>query len=482
MKKIRFISLFLCIAMLAMVLVGCAKSETNEDATVNTADTSDGMFDKNGYLKDDLPDDLDFENELLRVFTWKDQLKADWGIRAQSSNVVEKALYEREIGVCERLNVELEIIDQPGAWADHYTFIQALENDIMAGDNSYHMVSQYTPSAGVGAMKKLYADLNTISYLDLEKPWWPKNLNECTAVGDKVYFASGDITTTAINNICCMYVNMDMYASLGLDSMVNGRSIYEVVQDGDWTIELFKQMIATVSQGADESTRDYGYVMGIDVHCDNFLYSAGYTLIENNGGVMNLSTDLQKPRFIDWFDEIQALICDNSNVTVNNEGLFAKSRSLFTTESVGALMTTLADLPFNFSILPVFKQVKEAEYYSTPTLWVSMYSVPTNSPNMELSGAALEAFASYSYRAVTPEVYYTAFSYRYLPNDDNAKMFDIITDNVVYDAARMFADHINIYHIFRSTANKSKAWASIYTMSHEVWENKITSIVETLNS
>ena len=481
MKKIRIISLLLCIVMLVPLLFSCAKEETEETVTAAPVDATDGRFDANGYLKDDLPDDLDFNGETLNVYTWTDQMKADWGTREISSNVVEKALYEREVSVCERLNIKLNIVDQKGAWADHHTFIQTLENNNLSGDKTFHMVSQYMPSSGVGALKNLYADLNTISYIDLEKPWWPKNLNECTAVGDKVFFASGDITTTAINNICCMYVNMDMYNALELDKMVDERSLYEVVSDGDWTIDLFKKMIATISTDGDANTRDYGFVMGTDVHCDNFFYSGGYSFIENAGGVLALSEDLQKPIFLDWFDEIQALVCDNENVIINNDGLFANGRSLFATESIGALATTLSDLPFEFSILPMIKQIKDAEYYTTPSLWVSMYSVPTNSPNSELSGAALEALASYSYRAVTPEVYYTTFSYRYLPDDDNAKIFDIVTDNVVYDSARMFADHLNIYHIFRTTADKSKGWVSQYKMSANVWKDKITSIYETLN-
>ena len=167
MKKIRIISLLLCIIMLVPLLFSCAKEETEETVTAAPVDTTDGRFDANGYLKDDLPDDLDFNGETLNVYTWTDQLKADWGTREISSNVVEKALYEREVSVCERLNIKLNIVDQKGAWADHHTFIQTLENNNLSGDKTFHMVSQYMPSSGVGALKNLYADLNTISYIEI---------------------------------------------------------------------------------------------------------------------------------------------------------------------------------------------------------------------------------------------------------------------------------------------------------------------------
>ncbi len=488
MKKVKILSVVLCMLMLTSVLGACKskdkeKEENDSLSTSGTPSDDNSMFDANGYLKDSLPDNVSYDGQDFRIYTWKEQETADWGTHEQSSNIIDQALYDREQKVKARFNVNLKFTVEAGGWDDRTKFIQGFENTVLGGgpDDAYHLVCQYTPCAGIAAQKGLYSDLNTVPNLDLEKPWWPKFLNESAAVGDKLYFASGDITINAIKNLHCMYVNLDLYDSMKIAETVEGRSIYEVVEDGDWTLATMKRMIAnTTDTDAGEDTV-YGMAYANQASTDAFFYSAGFTMVHNSMGSFKVHEDLQSNKMNDWFDDIQSLLCTNKSIIMNDTSFYA-GKALFYNDGVSAVLGKMRDVEFQYSILPVFKyDSDQKEYYTTPNFWVSMFGVPISTPNAEMSGMIMEGLASESYRSVTDQVYYEAFQHRYLPDSTNGKMFDIITDNVVYDSARMFADWIGMYASFRTgVTDRSTSWTSIYRGGVTSWNTKIGELEEAL--
>lgn len=487
MKKLKFtVSVLLVAVMICFSLVACKKSTTEEVSGTVAATTApegnDGRYDANGYLKDDLPDDVSCNGAQFRIYSWSEQSAIDWGTHEMSSNVVEQALYEREINVKDRFDVTLDITLANGGWDDRSSFIQTLEVVVLSGspEDNYHLVCQYTACSGMGAIKSLYKNLKDVKYLNFDKPWWPQFLNSSASVGDNLYFASGDITGTAIKNLHCMYVNLDLYNSLNIADTVDGRTIYKVVKDGDWTLQTQRIMIMDVTEvGGDDLT--YGLTISNTANADGFFYGGGFKYVENADGNFEISKDLTNSRLVDWFDEVQALICSNKNVTVSSE-LFYAGKSLFYSDGVSAVMGLMRDVEFEYAILPVFKYDSEQEYYyTTPNLWVSMFSIPVTSPDEDMSGLVMEALASEGYRTLTDALYYDAFQHRYLSTDENAQIFDIITDNVVFDSARMFADQIGIFSAFRNgVIDKTTSWSSIYGSSGSSWATKIATINETL--
>ena len=59
-------------------------------------------------------------------------------------------------------------------------------------------------------------------------------------------------------------------------------------------------------------------------------------------------------------------------------------------------------------------------------------------------------------------------------------MFDIVSDSVVFDTARFFADELHMFGVFRQgvndTSDPNGSWASIYGGLHTSWEQKIADI------
>ena len=166
-KVIRLCSLLLAVFMLTLMFSACnqepenpADSGTSEN-TEQPNETND-RFDENGYLRDDLPETYDFDDEFV-IYTWQDQKAWEWvesGTLAKTS--VEKVLYERQQNVEERFGVEISLVYMPGSWDSRHTFIQTLANHVNQNDHAFDLVGQYTPAAGVGALQGLYQDLNNL--------------------------------------------------------------------------------------------------------------------------------------------------------------------------------------------------------------------------------------------------------------------------------------------------------------------------------
>ncbi|MBQ1934707.1 MAG: hypothetical protein II370_06895, partial [Clostridia bacterium] len=92
-----------------------------------------------------------------------------------------------------------------------------------------------------------------------------------------------------------------------------------------------------------------------------------------------------------------------------------------------------------------------------------------------LSSFTIEALASYGYRWFTPTWFEDTFQNRLLENVDNAEMFEIIRDSVIFDSARIFGTHIGCYGAFRQAASNPD-WVSYYNSKCDAWQNAIDDI------
>ena len=102
MKKSAFwkiaLSVFL-IVLCALLVVSCGKEEKDNKKNVG------------GDYLDDLPEELDYNGEVINVFHWgnefvTNELMAD----GSTGDIVDVAIYNRNLSVEERLNVDMNYI------------------------------------------------------------------------------------------------------------------------------------------------------------------------------------------------------------------------------------------------------------------------------------------------------------------------------------------------------------------------------------
>lgn len=497
MKKIRLAALFMAILTLSLCFASCANTPVDESGTTAgenpstdspaaaTTETPESTYpvDENGYELDRLPD-LNYNNEDFVIFTWSNQVQWEWNEDdTTNGDKIHDAIFNRQVRTEERLGINIVLSKQTGDWSNRNSFITTVEANVESGQSdAFDLIGQYTPAAPIGAMKNLYLDLSELEYLDFERPWWPSDIQESCHINNNVYFITGDITGTLVRNVQTVICNLDLAENHQLPN------IYEIVDNKEWTMAKFMELAVGTIQGINpDGSPAYSVTFPNDVAFDNLFYGAGFRFVDHDSdGKLVMSEELAGERLETWFQTCRSLLFDNEDVAivaVNGTNGFTSGNVLFHCGQMADVQNNLQDVNFDFAVLPYpMYDENQEDYYSITSYWVSMYSIPTNAPDPTKSAAILECLSSYGYRYLTPVIYQEAFQYRYLDTLENARMFDLLHDTLVFDPGRLFADQLSCFAAFRQAgqANGSTSWSTYYASNKVAWSKSLTRIISTL--
>ena len=183
-KTARYISLILASIMILALLVGCAETtDPNVETTlapaetaapgVVDAETTESLYDENGYLKSSLPEELDFGGETITVLWWSDIERPEFFVEEATGDMITDAIYQRNANVEAKMGITFDWVETKGqynngvgkAYADH------VGNMYASGDSTYDLLSGHSRTIALTSMYGYCADLMQAEYLDFSKPW-----------------------------------------------------------------------------------------------------------------------------------------------------------------------------------------------------------------------------------------------------------------------------------------------------------------------
>ena len=491
MKFKKSLAVILALLMLACTFVACAQPQDNGDQTTTTASaqgTPDGgeTTPAGGEQTEEttapkatltVPEDLTYNDKTFTIFTWSNQSQWEWDSEEITGELIDDAIYDRRMKTEIARGIKLEIIKEPGEWENRNAFISKLAANVQAGSHAFDLVGQYTPAAAIGAMQGLYLPFGDIEHLDTAQAWWPGDIRESSAINGNLYFITGDITPTLVRNMGCILANTDLTESFGIPDL------YEIVDKGEWTLDKLLELSLGQVSSLNDGQQYYGFTITNNVSYDNLFYGAGFKFVTANAdGTISMSDDLYGEKLVKWFEKCQAMLRDNADVDlVATNSAFTAERSIFHLGSVADVQNYLKDVTFDFAILPAPKYDTAQEEYATIVgYWVSFYSIPLDAQDPSMSGAVLETLGYYGAECITPAFYEEAFQYRYLGTENNARMFDLLHDTLVYDTGRFFADQLSCFSAFRKAAVATENWTSYVKGMKRVWDKNIATIYDKL--
>ena len=200
---VRVICLLLACLFCLMAVVACGgnKNKNNKKNTdVNVKVDANGVRwaeDEWGVWReyDNLPDDLDYDDTVTFLYwTGSGTVRAEFAQSEEVDDANLSAIYKRNQAIQDRLNVELNLIPEPGDAASKNTFVARVQRAKDSGTHDFDLIGCYAPNAGTLLMAGLIQNLTAVenSYIEMSKPWWPVNLAHNMAIGGNVYFLSGD--------------------------------------------------------------------------------------------------------------------------------------------------------------------------------------------------------------------------------------------------------------------------------------------------
>lgn len=497
----RFLTLTLAALMLLSTLAACSSGDTSTtdttaapaETTVAPAETADPNYDANGYLKDDLDPSLKFGGEKFTLLYWEDVERLEFEAADLNGDLINDALYHRNLTVEERLEIDFEWISTPGNYYNMTGFISKISNDINAG-GSYDAFAGYSMTGATMAVQGLSRDLTRLDHINFEQPWWPEYLLDSATIDNRLYFATGDISTNVLHMMYCTLFNKDMAKEFNLEDL------YAMVDNGTWTIDKMGEL-ASVAYGdlngnttADTDDR-FGLAIGRDIHFDAFFTGANIQAVakdENDSLIPDPSFSAERTQSL--LEKVVGIFHNNdyaafpTKISGWNNIPFAEGRVLFTVDR--NYITSSADFAnstVSYGVLPVpkYDEVQE-NYYACLGAPFTIYAVSTaiDDERANRAGAVLECMASESYRQVTPAVFEIAMKVRYASEDNDSRMYDIIRNGVLIELGRIFEKQVSGIDVYprNNSVSGNTNWMSMMKVTEKQLTNALKKITDSIRS
>jgi hypothetical protein len=498
MKKLS--ALLLVLLLLLPLISGCSNTPARSDEADPAGENASGgeavspeeieTEPETQYPPDSLPDGLSFDGATVNVFGWSGPVLVEFYVEEQNGEIVNDAIFARNMAVEERLGITLDYYLEPGAYDQRNTWVSALSASITAGDGAYDISGGYSMAGASLASKGMCLPLNGMDYLDFEKPWWPSSLLDEATCGGKLYFCSGDISTYMIYYLYGVYFNQNILGEYDLENP------YDLVQSGAWTLDKLASMASGVytdlnGDGKKGFEDRLGYIT-YSIYVDPYYFSCGlHTTEKDENDIPFLSEEFSSEKAHSVLEKVVGLVTAEGCMIGNGSeqidpsyNVFKENRGLFTSHELAFAVNHLRDVEFTYGIVPYPKYDEEQkEYVTIMSFPYTLYGIPIDAHDPSMSAAVLEAMASESFRTVSPALFENAYKVKYAQDQQSSLMYDLIRSTVSFDFGRVFNNDLGglTYSLFRTcVVNGDTNWMSTVKSNSKVISKQLDKLTKAL--
>ena len=485
-------STMLCLLAVLLMASGCSESdstadnESAEDTAALTIET-ESRETARADIKDGLPEDIDLQGQKVSFIIVPEC--AAYDILGESGgDIIFDAVYNRNLRVEERLNVDIDCIEH-GIGYEHDAMAQTIRKAVMSSSNEFSAVMQRGMQAFNLSLQGMYMNLNENDYIDLTKPWWNDSISDFSINTEKVYTLMGDITMSPFLFSTACFVNKEMMKDYSLDI----DELYETVQNGSWTYDVFRKYCAAAYSDIDgdgKASENDHFGFAWTNNAAYFTRSAGiYYISRDNDGYPTLALNNEKTG--GFLEKLNSILHDDTlayhspkkDITevasyfITGKNLFFMGRLMWVT---GIYSDNFRNMQDPYGIIPYPKYSEEDEYMSgTGASSGNLVAVPITCTNYEETSIVIEAMCAESYRSVFPAFYEIALKSKYADANIDSQMIDLIHERVYNDFTIVANLDILIDNLVRQNKNDfSSAYASNETKMQKALDKMINDYID----
>ena len=440
--------LFALLMVLPFVLVSC-KDDTKptDNSTSKGGSTADDSRVPSG-----IPDTFDYGGKTFTICVasggWGSDGDDMWREENSSSagDPIYDAIIERNNKLSEGYGIDLGkpygLGVQDGAYA-------LIKNSLDSNDGAFQAISTRASDCVNLALTGYLADVNEISSINPQNDWWDdKMVNECT-LNDKLYFLVGDYRNNEKEATYAIAFNKSMYARNMNDAAfgADGKSLYDIVNAGDWTFDKMVTMASFVGNDIDGNQKyDENDVYGLSYpQCSyvGFLGAAGIKLGRINNEAdppmeVAFNNDKTYGFWRDMIDMTKGNWSFNWHLTyvAKRFDMFYNNQVLFMADYMEQIEYLRAgDSNFEFGIVPFPKyDTAQAEYISPVHEYgTNFLCIPIANGDLENTGYVLEALNYESMYTLKPAFYDKVLLGNLTRDEESEPMLDLIYKTRAYD-------------------------------------------------
>ena len=498
----RIISFILALITLTLCFSACADSGVGADTTaadVNATtsapegDTASGenepLTDEWGrpYIASPTAAGTTFADGTVITMMLRDEETWNREFFAESTNgdILNDAIYKRNQRIEEDLNFTFEFIESSSKDESYRMVIAEYQS---GGDSGLDLISNYAYYSTASALRDCYVNLYDVETIDISHPWWNQTYVEAATIKDQLYFIVGDLNLTGVDRSMVIYYN----ATLANDYKIG--NLYDVVLDGQWTIDLLLQYTkdawVDTNQSGIADLPDKVGILSSDgaASYDGFLTAFGIDILaKTSDGGLEIAWDPDKvSSAIDYnialLSEAGGAYTDSDEPTLinkftNDEALFW----LFYIYPSAEVNQALRNMNSTYGLLPMPKfDLNQQNYYTTAQDAYSTMSVMATSTHLSEVGIVFEEWNYRSYMDILPVYCEVIMKTRYLVDAESGMIFDLIRKSIKFDTGMVYGSEIDNIGTFTRSIVRSgtNTFASKYKVQQKVYENKIKQLLK----
>ncbi len=401
---------------------------------------------------------------------------------------IDNAVFQRNTMVEDQLGIKFEFSHLNGYAAGQADFKTNIRNANSSGDACYDIVSPAMFGNDL-IIEGVWADINNSEYLNPEKGWWSVEYTKSNRMNGRLYTITGDLSVDMLRCMTVVYYNKGLYEDL---LQKEYGDLYELVNDGKWTIETMFSMAKKVSADVDNDSK---YDLAADdifgFTCQeqfmrNFPTMSGIIYIENEDG--DISTDFYNTRTVDLYDLVKTAIINTNTGLYGDAGNsramcdnFMTNQTLFHGASLEGTADLIKTMASDYGIL-INPKYNEDEEYITGSGGGTIFAIPTGAPDFEMSTVILEALGYYSYEYMRPAFFEGVLKGQIAQDYQSYDMLEKIRNSLYIDFALAFANDFTIWNVafdkyLRSTSDTlTTFWAEF----GPIYNNKINDLMSAI--
>ena len=405
----------------------------------------------------------------------------EWGQKV-AQNMLDDMISKRNEKILEELGLTVQYKFVPQG-TDEY-FELAL-NDVLGTEHNYDIAlndsSLMSRLAYRGAFENLL-DKEQFPYFDFEGTQWNASVTKNLTVNGKLYFNTGAFSTTMLDNISAMFVNMKLYESYRADD--DPEFLQECALEGKWTYEEMYRFI-TAFEGEKPGT--LSLVIDNDLSNNDVIQSFATAfdtaLMGDHGIVNNARAESVLTRMRELYLTAGVSSDYGMQKFVEGESFFLMTKMYKDRES----NLSLREMGLDFGLMPLPKYDEEQKQYKAVSMGGSFIGIFDHSRSDKQTYAlAVSAFAErmaeasheeifgYYFNDVQKPIYFGDDIY---PMSPIIEIFDTMVNNIEFEFCNVYSSELGgIGDIWGDAYSNNKTLSQSYLDKQSEYEESLSKL------
>ena len=437
----RAITLILLAAICTgTIACGETSAPAADDTTASEADTTAAET----SIYDVIPQ-KDFGGEEFKIYSYASSQSyndAEYLTAEQTGEVIDDAVYKRNVLTEERLNIKLSYT----AVDSEYDARDKYNNSMLAGDAMCDIFVHKGGYLSVFMAAGTILPWDDVPGIDLDQPWYPKFANDVITLGNRNYGFLSDAWATSITMAWTVAFNKRLADEWKIENP------YDIVRAGDWTVDKMISMTKDIWKDVNgDNQADAGDVYGF--YTDKWATLDAFMV---SHGIVSIGKDkddfpevlFYSDRLVESFEKVYELYWENPGTYVDTttpyvyqETGFAAGLGLFSPMMINDLIAPkMRAMEDDYGVLPYPKMDENQEDYRTYLLTrtgVFMLPVTIADDKLDKLGYIVETLSAYSHQYLRPAIYDVSLGGKAVRDEESLEMLDFIMARRGFDFSQI---------------------------------------------